>query len=495
MYTQGECAKRPTSISAVDNALVQANCKEKCTTYAYGSTHTSCSAVPVLVSNSPSKTKQYLYTALYEKVSRCNNNSVIISSGIREVGTCLGDPQLGGYFHISINSSSVNMFSCTGKDINSNCFDCTQIRTILLDSCIDEGAFYSQATIIDPPCASITFENSPKVLAPLPLVEVDFVINKCTPEQQNFPLQGFSVCDMAVLENNEVQEEGKYAVLRQIYGYRIYTLLLLDASNSILSSPQAKASLIEGAKKFVTVTSSLNHFISAYYFDGQEDIAQLIPFSSNSTSFAQQLGNINLQYRDPATNLFGAVLAALQALSQELGSANLPYKQGNVVILSDGRDSQSYGTKYTLSMVKSAVTSSNINVFSMQVGFGNGTFNMQQIQKNGFVYTADVSELEQSFEKVSEALLASIVKRYTIRFCSVKRVGSTQISIHVGRNSRSLNINLGTTPLSFRNCFDNIYPPNFVVNNATCSADYKSACSQTNIWHFLVIWILIVYTF
>jgi len=217
--------------------------------------------------------------------------------------------------------------------------------------------------------------------------------------------------------------------------FRNNTLLVLDLSNSVLSSSldelkQASISFIENVMP-MEPSSSFN--MAIYWFDGEDVLHLLNPLTNSTEELISAVNGITPDIsNDPSTDLYGAVIKStelaenllLEGQSEELISA------ASVVLFTDGTDQASrYSETAALDKVNKA--DPNISFFSIGLGAEIDTEVLSDIGKTFSVFAGNKEELETTFNAISLKVSQQANSFYLFEYCSPKRDGSGENNLAI----------------------------------------------------------------
>lgn len=233
--------------------------------------------------------------------------------------------------------------------------------------------------------------------------------------------------------------ESKQTILNPEVAAVQYTLLLMDMSGSVTNSGQVPA-LTDAASGFSERVGKTQE-VAVYAFDGAKDIHPIVGFTSGGGSVQ---GGINAlksyKPRDPSTNLNGAVIEALAALSKQMERAAQPLKFGTLVVFTDGTDHAHRVSRADLMKALDDV-GSQISVFVIGVGAEVDPSELRAIGRQGAVLSKNPAEVKAAFDKIAEQVEAYTRSFYLFGYCSPARAGEHDVRIEAdvkGRGAGSL---------------------------------------------------------
>lgn len=188
----------------------------------------------------------------------------------------------------------------------------------------------------------------------------------------------------------------------------IRTVMLLDHSKSV----EANLSDIKDAAKEMVRNIAPHQEIAIYAFS--ETTAKFSDFTSDTTALLGAINSIPIGYS--STNLYGALIEAFGLIDNYASVADKTIMFGNVVLFTDGRDTQ--GSK-TLSEVLTAQRDKQ--VFSLGLGSELDIAALEQISGSFVDTTSDVSELAGIFEEIQYQISTIANSFYWAHYRSPKR--------------------------------------------------------------------------
>lgn len=289
-----------------------------------------------------------------------------------------------------------------------------------VDKCLNFGASQLKITIQDqfttlPGKVSVFFkvtENDGKPVTGL--TETNFTVYEQGRNDECFNTISSTESSARISPNSQI--------------FRNNTLLVLDLSNSVLSSSLTE--LKEASKSFINnvmpSTSSDSFKMAIYWFDGEDKLHQLKPLTSEKSELILAIDGItNTISKDPSTDLYGAVIKSANIASGILDDIEDEgiIAAASVVIFTDGTDQAS---RYTESAALNKVNGAykNISFFSIGLGAEINTQSLSAIGKTSSAFAENKEELEAIFEEISISVAGQANSFYLFEYCSPKRDGS-----------------------------------------------------------------------
>ncbi len=231
---------------------------------------------------------------------------------------------------------------------------------------------------------------------------------------------------------------------------RMYTLLLLDLSGSILRSGDYPR-LREAANAFLDrlfANDAEMHRVAIFAFDGRKEITQVVGFtgsraeldaglatlevtecsvSSECAAFADRRTCAGWRCVDDSTNLYGAVLNGTSAVEAALATnPQIPHRQGALVIFTDGTDQ---AARVSRAAAVEGVEDTSAKVFTVGLGGEIDKDALKALGKNGFFSVQSADTLSAAFDEVATRLTALAQRNYVLEYCSPKRNGRHSLEV------------------------------------------------------------------
>jgi hypothetical protein len=228
--------------------------------------------------------------------------------------------------------------------------------------------------------------------------------------------------------------ESKQTILNPEVAAVQYTLLLMDMSGSVTNSGQAPV-LADAASGFSERVSKTQE-VAVYAFDGAKEIHPIVGFTAGGGSVAGGINALrNYKPRDPSTNLNGAVIDALAALSKQMERAPQPLKFGTLVVFTDGTDHAHRVSREDLMKALDDV-GGQISVFVIGVGAEIDPGELRAIGRQGSVLSKNPAEVKAAFDKIAEQVEAYTRSFYLFSYCSPARAGDHDVRIEADAPKR-----------------------------------------------------------
>lgn len=213
------------------------------------------------------------------------------------------------------------------------------------------------------------------------------------------------------------------------------TLLVLDLSNSVLSSSLAelKTASLSFVDNVMPNTMQESFKMAIYWFDGENELHLLNPLTASKQELTAAIQGITDDIsNDPSTDLYGAVIRSTDIASELLSASTQGGKIGaaSVVIFTDGTDQAS---RYTKEAAQKKVDDANSNISFFTIGLGGeiDTQVLTDIGKTFSVFAGNKEELENTFNDISFRISEQANSFYLFEYCSPKRDGSGENNLAI----------------------------------------------------------------
>jgi hypothetical protein len=266
------------------------------------------------------------------------------------------------------------------------------------------------------------------------------------------PVSGLSSNAFEVQENGRPLSvlESQRSIRPKGQRYRMFSVLLLDISGSILRSGEYPA-LREAATRYVrSVLGSHDdgQRLAILTFDGRAEPDVLVGFTGDATGALAALATLdqsecttNAQCTgfsdrktcagwrcvDDSTNLNGAVVSALERLEASLVmETHISWKEAALVVFTDGSDQAARVD--TLQMLQRAERSP-VKRFTVGLGAEIDEKSLRSLGRDGAWPVSKASGLTEAFEAVASTVTARANRFYLLEYCSPKRSGQHTVKV------------------------------------------------------------------
>ncbi len=223
--------------------------------------------------------------------------------------------------------------------------------------------------------------------------------------------------------------ESKQTILQPEVAAVHYTLLLMDMSGSVVSSPDLPR-LIGAASSFAERVGK-HQKLAVYAFDGSPHLTPMVGFGGNAQAGIQGLGTY--QPRDPSTNLNGAIVEALKALDKQLENASVPLRFGTLVVFTDGSDR---AHRVSTETMRKAIADTDLDVYAIAVGGEINDGEVRAIGRSGTFASKNREDIATGFEQIARRIEGFSKRYYLLSYCSPARAGHHEVEIEAVQGSK-----------------------------------------------------------
>ena len=268
------------------------------------------------------------------------------------------------------------------------------------------------------------------------------------------PVPLLTLDDFELVDDKQASSAGLEAELLLVspkIGVRMYTVLLLDVSGSILKSNSLPV-MIESAEAFLEElleNPNLSMEVAVYLFDGRDQIVELAGFSSDANELSKTVKSLaepECEIDDDcpdlnpycysglcvhrSTNLHGAVIHGLEVLETKLaGVDSTMLRQGYLTVFTDGTD-QAHNPEYWPNKAQAAVDATDLSVFTIGLGGEIDEAELTALGKNGAAFAADQTAVKTAFKAIATEVVARSLSYYIAGYCS-PRTGSAMHDVEI----------------------------------------------------------------
>jgi uncharacterized protein YegL len=240
------------------------------------------------------------------------------------------------------------------------------------------------------------------------------------------PVPGLEAKDFEIYEDGRPVSvlESKQTILNQEVAAEHFTLLLIDMSGSVSESDDVP--VIDSASQSFAAKVEKYQKVAVYAFDGERRIHTITNFGTGATLRAGISRLTRFRARDPSTNLFGAVVQAIDVLEKRIKRSRTPLAFGTLVIFTDGTDRASRVSREEL---LEAIDRTEVDIFAIGVGEEIDEGELSAIGRDGTIMSRDRAAITASFEEAAARVAASSRKYYLLGYCSPARQGTHDVTI------------------------------------------------------------------
>lgn len=254
-------------------------------------------------------------------------------------------------------------------------------------------------------------------------VAVYFTVDTASGE----PVGGLTATDFRIYEDGQLvsEAESDQTILNPEVAAEHYTLLLVDMSGSVVESDGVPA-LQAAATELVAQVEGGSQRVAVYAFDGEEEIHQIVGFTTEGGASAGVARLGGFTPRDPSTNLHGAVVAGLAVLDEAMAGSRTPLHFGTLVVFSDGSDR---AARVSRGDMNHAIDASPYDVFAIGVGSEIDEGTLGDVGRDGYVLVEDSAAITEAFRQVGERITLMTQRFYLLSYCSPARAGTHRVSV------------------------------------------------------------------
>ncbi|MBW2277356.1 MAG: SUMF1/EgtB/PvdO family nonheme iron enzyme, partial [Deltaproteobacteria bacterium] len=234
----------------------------------------------------------------------------------------------------------------------------------------------------------------------------------------------------------------------QQVNFEMYTMLLLDMSDSIVTSGNL-GSMIAATRTLVNTLIAQGHKVAIYQFAGPAYFGEVQGFTADEDLLDAALDVMAESEGLGTTDLYGSIVSALNILDgtlpiDVLGTTTL-------VLFTDGTDEAMSSSP---AEAQSSVDNTQSNVFTVGLG---GDVNKEELKafgKDGFQWAEDSDKLTDAFAEVTKTIQDIANSYYLIGVCS-PRVGDwreMKVEVKRGGDKGSLTVYYNADGFDIVNC-------------------------------------------
>lgn len=275
------------------------------------------------------------------------------------------------------------------------------------------------------------------------------------------PVGGLTAEDFRIYEDDSLVSptESQQTIVNPEVAAEHYTLLLVDMSGSITESDQVPV-LQAAATELVSQVEGSSQRVAVYAFDGEEEIHEIVGFTTEGGATAGVARLSGFRPRDPSTNLHGAVVAGLATLDEALSHSQVPLRFGTLVVFTDGTDHAARVTRHDMGH---AIDESAYDVFAIGVGSEIDEGTLGDVGRNGYVLVEDSSAISEAFRQVGERIVQMTQRFYLLSYCSPARAGEHRVTVEAVTPQASGRLSYEFDASGFGPNCDPSRPPPFAI--------------------------------
>ncbi len=274
-----------------------------------------------------------------------------------------------------------------------------------------------------------------------------FKVDTCGGE----PVAGLTGAQFEIYEDGKKVSafESQQRVAPKGERFRLYSVVLLDLSGSMLRSGDFPALQTAAARYFDTALADGGdgHRVAIMTFDGREQPQLLVPYTSSRAALQAGLDSLSVtecrvsaecagfadrktcagwRCVDDSTNLNGAVVGAVSALSAEVAASDVAWRDSALVIFTDGTDQAS---RVTPGDAERAVRNTSAHVFTIGLGGEVDESALRAFGKDGYWTVEKADQLGAAFTEIAARVSGLANRFYVLEYCSPKRSGTHALEV------------------------------------------------------------------
>ncbi|MFL5322099.1 MAG: hypothetical protein ACJ790_20725 [Myxococcaceae bacterium] len=301
-----------------------------------------------------------------------------------------------------------------------------------------------------PPPKSLLLTGSDGALQTLPPARVSVSFTVDTNDGQ--PVAGMQADAFEIYEDGAKISayESQRSIQPRGEKSRMYSLLLLDMSGSILRSgefPKVQDAATAYVDR-VLAEGGDSQRIAVFGFDGRSALIPIVGFTADGQALKDGIFNLGIKQCsanadcaantdnkscagwlcvDESTNLNGAVVNALGELDGAVqADPQIPWKESALVVFTDGTDQ---AARVPASDTLNAVKASTSHVFTVGLGGEVDRSALTSFGKDGYEPVAASDQLQKAFDAIAGRVSAMANRFYVLDYCSPKRSGTHELRI------------------------------------------------------------------
>jgi hypothetical protein len=239
------------------------------------------------------------------------------------------------------------------------------------------------------------------------------------------PVPGLTAEQFHIYEDDKLVSpfESKQTILNPEVAAMHYTMLLMDMSGSVTQSGSVPL-LEEAAARFTERVGKFQQ-TAIYAFDGRPEIVPIRGFAGGHAGTGS-LGGFHS--KDPSTNLYGAVVKAIEVLEKQLERSPVPLRFGTLVVFTDGTE---HAHRVSRQDVMKALDDVDFDVFVIGVGAEIDEKELKAIGRNGAALSKDpnAANVSKAFDEIAARIEGYSKRFYLLTYCSPARAGEHELTI------------------------------------------------------------------
>ena len=274
-----------------------------------------------------------------------------------------------------------------------------------------------------------------------------FKVDTCSGE----PVSGLSGAQFEIFEDGKKVSayESQQRVAPKGERFRLYSVVLLDLSGSMLRSGDFPRLQVAASRYLdeALAAGGDGHRVSLMTFDGRAQPQTVVPFTSNRAALQAGLDSLSTtecrasadcagfserrtcagwRCVDDSTNLNGALVSTLDLLGQELTHSDVTWRDGAVVLFTDGTDQ---AARVSSAAAQQAASSSSQHLFTIGLGGEVDETVLKALGKDGYLPVAKADQLDAAFVEIAGRVAGLANRFYVLEYCSPKRSGTHTLKV------------------------------------------------------------------
>ncbi|HVY49390.1 MAG TPA: hypothetical protein VHB21_26040 [Minicystis sp.] len=207
-----------------------------------------------------------------------------------------------------------------------------------------------------------------------------------------------------------------------------HTLVLVDRSSAGVRALSGDA-LVAAVEPLVARAGKLGQVAVAAY-DGDDAIHPIVPFTDDASKV--DLSPLAAyQAKDASTNLYGAVLAGLDAVDKSLADEALPLRFGALVLVAAGPDLAARKSRDDVTRALDDARFANVDVLAVGVGPAAAEAKVDDLGRTKAKVAGAALPLTAAVEQTAHALESRWKSYYLLSYCTPARAGEHKVRVEV----------------------------------------------------------------
>ena len=274
-----------------------------------------------------------------------------------------------------------------------------------------------------------------------------FKVDTCSGE----PVAGLSGAQFEIFEDGKKVSafESQQRVAPKGERFRLYSVVLLDLSGSMLRSGDFPKLQVAASRYLdeALAAGGDGHRVTLMTFDGRAQPQTVVPFTSNRAALRAGLDSLSTtecrassdcagfsdrrtcagwRCVDDSTNLNGALVSTLDLLGQELTHSDVTWRDGAVVLFTDGTDQ---AARVSSATAQQAASTSTQHIFTIGLGGEVDETVLKALGKDGYLPVAKADQLDAAFVEIAGRVAGLANRFYVLEYCSPKRSGTHTLKV------------------------------------------------------------------